>query len=89
MAFHVLAAPENAAGWLLSIILTPICILATLLRFVATKRSGRTVGWEDWWALLALIFFIPYVVYLLMGMCSYMLFTYTTVYRMDEACMLS
>ncbi|KAF2235728.1 hypothetical protein EV356DRAFT_499344 [Viridothelium virens] len=66
MVIHILDRPENAAGWVLSIILTPICVVATALRFVATKRSRRDPGWEDWWALLALIFFIPYAVYLIM-----------------------
>jgi uncharacterized membrane protein (GlpM family) len=66
MPFHVLDRSENAAGWLLCVILTPICIFALVLRFVATKHGGRSLGWDDFWALLGLVFYIPYVVYLLM-----------------------
>ena len=68
MGFHVFDDSQNAAGWLLSIIFAPICIVATVLRFVATKRSGRKLGLEDFWALLGLVFFLPYVVYMLMCM---------------------
>lgn len=39
-----------------------VAILATGLRFVATKRSARQVGWEDWFAVLATLFYIFYVV---------------------------
>jgi hypothetical protein len=69
MAFHVLDRTENATGWLLSIILTPICILALVLRFLATRRGERSLGWDDFWAFLGLVFYIPYVVYLLICKC--------------------
>lgn len=39
-----------------------VAILATALRFVATKRAGRKPGWEDWFAVLATLFYIFYVV---------------------------
>jgi len=66
MAFHPLDRSENAAGWLSAIILTPICVFATMLRFYATKRCGRALAWDDFWAFFGLIFYIPYAVYLLM-----------------------
>ncbi|KAI1380098.1 hypothetical protein F4677DRAFT_405848 [Hypoxylon crocopeplum] len=65
MALNVLDDSEQGAGWILAVVFTPICILATVLRFVATKCGGRKIGWEDWHALLALVFFLPYVGYML------------------------
>ncbi|KAI1452555.1 hypothetical protein F4805DRAFT_446956 [Annulohypoxylon moriforme] len=65
MALNVFYDPQEAAGWILSVILAPICIIATGLRFLATKRGGRKLGWEDWYALAALVFFLPYVGYLI------------------------
>ncbi|KAI1100350.1 hypothetical protein F4804DRAFT_319288 [Jackrogersella minutella] len=65
MALNVFHDPQEAAGWILSVILAPICIIATALRFLATKRGGRKIGWEDYYALLALVFFLPYVGYLI------------------------
>lgn len=39
-----------------------VAILAIALRFVATNRTGRKPGWEDWFAVLATLFYIFYVV---------------------------
>ncbi|ROW15260.1 hypothetical protein VPNG_03107 [Cytospora leucostoma] len=44
----------------LLIITIPLCIAATILRFVASRRAGRTVGWEDTFAALALMAFLVY-----------------------------
>ncbi|ROW04824.1 hypothetical protein VMCG_04867 [Cytospora schulzeri] len=44
----------------LVIITAPLCTAATVLRFVASRRGGRTVGWEDCFAALALIAFLVY-----------------------------
>jgi drug/metabolite transporter (DMT)-like permease len=65
MALNVFQDPQETAAWVVCIIFTPICILATVLRFVATKRAGRAFGWEDWFALLGLVFFLPYIGYLI------------------------
>ncbi|KAI0964938.1 hypothetical protein F4678DRAFT_454355 [Xylaria arbuscula] len=56
--------PQQGAGFTLTLIFTPICILCTVLRFLATKRAGRRYTWDDWFALLALLSFLPYVAYL-------------------------
>ncbi|KUI62479.1 hypothetical protein VP1G_09594 [Cytospora mali] len=39
-----------------------VAILATILRFVATKRAARKPSWEDWCAVLTTFFFTIYVV---------------------------
>lgn len=65
MTLDVFQDRQQGAGWILCIIFGPICIFATLLRFVATSRAGRKHGWEDWYALLGLVFFLPYVGYML------------------------
>jgi hypothetical protein len=65
MALGLFNDSQQAAGWTLSVILAPICTIATVLRFVATKRAGRKIGWEDWYALLALLSFLPYCVYMI------------------------
>lgn len=44
----------------LLIITMPLCIAATALRFVATRRSGRRIGWEDTCDALALLAFLAY-----------------------------
>jgi len=44
----------------LLIITMPLCIAATALRFIATRRSGRRIGWEDVCAALALLAFLAY-----------------------------
>ncbi|KAI1170213.1 hypothetical protein F4777DRAFT_595401 [Nemania sp. FL0916] len=56
--------PQQGAAFTLALLFTPICILCTILRFLATKRAGRRYSWDDWFALLALLSFLPYVVYL-------------------------
>lgn len=50
------------ACFAVAIVGVAVAILATALRFVATKRSARQVGWEDWFAVLATLFYIFYVV---------------------------
>lgn len=54
----------------LLIITIPLCTLATILRFVATRRAGRKIGLEDIFAALALIAFLVYGSLALGGMFS-------------------
>ncbi|KAI0799238.1 hypothetical protein GGR55DRAFT_670565 [Xylaria sp. FL0064] len=49
------------------IVLGAICISATVLRFVATLRSGRKLDWENWFALAALLCFVTYAIISLTG----------------------
>lgn len=44
----------------LSLVTIPLCIVTTILRLVATKRSRRKFGWDDLFAVLALIGFLVY-----------------------------
>ncbi|KAJ8132497.1 hypothetical protein O1611_g1122 [Lasiodiplodia mahajangana] len=44
-----------------SIIVGTACIIATALRFVSTRRAGRNLGLEDWFALGALLSYLAYV----------------------------
>lgn len=45
----------------------PICTVATILRFYATKRAGRAIDKEDWFALGALVTHLIYVCILTYG----------------------
>ncbi|CAJ2510909.1 Uu.00g065340.m01.CDS01 [Anthostomella pinea] len=58
MAFLVFQDPLHGAFFVLVLILMPMSIVATGLRFLATKYSGRKPGLEDWFALLALLFYL-------------------------------
>jgi hypothetical protein len=58
MALHIFADPVQGAYFVLIIILIPIGVLATVLRFVATQKARRRPGLEDWLALAALISFL-------------------------------
>jgi hypothetical protein len=49
------------AGFVLVIVLTPLSILATYLRFVASRLNFGKVGIEDWLALAGLIFFLGWI----------------------------
>ena len=60
MAFNVFDDPDARAGFFVNIFAMPICTLTVLLRFVNNARPTWKVGWEDWFALLALIFMIIY-----------------------------
>ncbi|KAI0117976.1 integral membrane protein [Nemania sp. FL0031] len=53
--------PYQAAGLVVVFIFTPVCIIATGLRFWASRLSLGKVGIEDWLALGALITFLGWV----------------------------
>lgn len=56
------ALSDPAQGQILigSIVTVPLCVLATILRLVATRRSRRNFGWDDLFAVLALLGFLVY-----------------------------
>lgn len=58
---------QQKAAFAMCVITIPVCIFATIFRFVATYRSGRKAGLEDWFALAALVTFLPYAIALLYG----------------------
>jgi hypothetical protein len=63
MTFHDVIENNSQGSLIILIIITmPICIVATVLRFVGTRKAQRMPGWDDWFAVLALI---PYLVYAL------------------------
>jgi len=45
-----------------AVVCVALALTALVLRFVATTRVARRVGWEDWFAVLATVFFIAYAV---------------------------
>jgi hypothetical protein len=57
-----------------NIILSILCVIATVLRFIATIRSGRKIDLENWCALLALLSFLSYTVLGSVGMLSSLCF---------------
>jgi uncharacterized iron-regulated membrane protein len=67
MAFRVFDEPQAGACFALSLVFSPICIAATGLRFLATRRAGRKIAWDDWHALTGLVFFLAYTGYVFWG----------------------
>lgn len=67
---------EQNTGFITSIVFGFISIVSTVLRIVATERSTRKYGWDDWYSWLALIFYMPYIGYTLWGR-----FTFLTITR--------
>ncbi|KAI0113635.1 hypothetical protein GGR51DRAFT_506106 [Nemania sp. FL0031] len=61
MAFSLVEFTEEQL-FIFSIIVGTACIVATILRFVSTRRAGRKIGLEDWFALGALLSYLIYVV---------------------------
>ncbi|KAK4183390.1 hypothetical protein QBC35DRAFT_114599 [Podospora australis] len=58
-----MAIQDNLGQWstlLLGAIATPFAIAAIILRFIATRKSGRSIGSEDWFALAGTLFYILY-----------------------------
>ncbi|KAI1135887.1 hypothetical protein F5Y05DRAFT_415881 [Hypoxylon sp. FL0543] len=63
MAFHAFDNLDQRAAFFIAVITAPICILLVVLRFVLAKRSSRNIGLEDWFALLALIFYLIWAIF--------------------------
>ncbi|KAG8161584.1 hypothetical protein KVR01_008571 [Diaporthe batatas] len=55
-----LGDPDEGRIVILSIVTVPLCIIATVLRLVATRRSRRALGWDDLFAVLGLLGFLVY-----------------------------
>ncbi|KAL1856540.1 hypothetical protein Daus18300_010697, partial [Diaporthe australafricana] len=62
MGLHIWDNNLQTTCFVVGIVGVAVAILAPALRFVATKRSARKPGWEDWFAVLATLFYIFYVV---------------------------
>ena len=60
MTLDVWRDSQQSAGFIICVLTLPICTIATALRFVATAKSKREYGVENWFALIALVFFLVY-----------------------------
>lgn len=60
MALHVFEDSAQRSTFIICVVSMPICTGATIFRFVSTRKAQRTIGWEDWFALLALVFYLSY-----------------------------
>ena len=65
MAFHIFDNADQLATFWICVITTPICILLIIFRFTTKNRNGRKVGMEDWFALVALFFYLIWVAFAL------------------------
>lgn len=61
MALDMFKNPLLGACFILIVIFTPTSIVATVLRFVASRSSSGKVGKEDWAALGALLVFLGFI----------------------------
>lgn len=55
MALGLFEHSTQGAFFVLLVVLAPISIVTTILRFIATRRSRRKFGLEDWAALMAFL----------------------------------
>jgi len=62
MAVEIPGSSLQDTAFIIAVVGVSVAIMATALRFVATKRAGRRPNWEDWFAALSTFFFIAYVV---------------------------
>jgi hypothetical protein len=62
MGFNIHNSSLQEAAFIVAIVGITTAILATILRFIATRYADRKLGWEDWFAVLATFFYIAYVV---------------------------
>lgn len=74
--FHVFDDGLQGAALVIFIVFTPLCMLATALRFVSSRISFGRQGIEDWLALGALVFFLIWVALSCFGKYTIFLFRY-------------
>lgn len=67
MGFNIANDYLQETAFVVAVVGVALAILATVLRFVATRRAARRPSWEDWFAVLATLFFMAYVAPLLYG----------------------
>lgn len=58
MGLELNRSPKQQAGFIVILVFTPLGIVVTVLRFVATSHSPCNLGLEDWMAILATLFFL-------------------------------
>lgn len=62
MGLHIADSSLQETAFIVAVVGVSLAILATILRFVATRLARRKPSWEDWCAVLATFFYIAYVV---------------------------
>ncbi|KID73851.1 benzoate 4-monooxygenase cytochrome P450, partial [Metarhizium brunneum ARSEF 3297] len=62
MAWGIFNDPVQSLVFAVGLVFTPICVIATALRFIASRVSLGKIGIEDWLALGALVFYITWTV---------------------------
>ncbi|KAJ8064944.1 hypothetical protein OCU04_007248 [Sclerotinia nivalis] len=62
MGFDIANDSLQQTAFIIAVIGVALALLATVLRFVATKRAARKPNWEEWFAVLATFFYVAYVV---------------------------
>lgn len=67
MAWGIFNDPVQSLVFAVGLVFTPICVIATALRFTASRVSLGKIGIEDWLALGALVFYITWTV--ITGIC--------------------
>ncbi|TVY54167.1 Satratoxin biosynthesis SC1 cluster protein 4 [Lachnellula cervina] len=65
MGFNISNNSLQETCFTLAIVGVVVSIVAVALRFVAVRRANRKPSWEDWFSVLAVFFFILYVIPLL------------------------
>lgn len=67
MGFEIYNNSTQYAEFIVMIIFTPLGVAVTALRFVATRRGARKLGFDDWMAGTATLFFVLFNIAALMG----------------------
>ncbi|CAJ2508443.1 Uu.00g134690.m01.CDS01 [Anthostomella pinea] len=60
MAFNVFQNSQQGAAFVICVVTIPLCTIAIILRFISTRRARQKIGYEDIFALLALLFHLLY-----------------------------
>lgn len=79
MGFNISNNSLQETCFILAIVGVVVSIVAVALRFVAVRRANRKPSWEDWFSVLAVFFFILYVIPLLYRKLCYPLVCTLTV----------
>lgn len=62
MAYKVEPGTSQGSLFIINIVSLPVTTICVILRFYATRRGGRRVAWEDWFALLSQICFLAHTI---------------------------
>lgn len=62
MVSRVLDDPLQGAHFVILFVLLPVALVATALRYIATRHKGRAIGVDDWAAYASTIVYIAYTI---------------------------